>query len=1398
MTNKKETFFLLIIFLSFFCMFFVSSNVLSGEINILSTGNNISISSFNLFTWDDTDIQEDSKTKYSYGSAYLSQGNQKSFNNWNVIFYANVSNSSGIINQENSNCSIRFNETGVFTEWQEMSFNTTRDIWQYNQSFTYKGNLSFQINCSYDGDSLILQDNFIITNTQAYLNNLESGLMPRIYCTEDSLCIYNFSNNVSEDDYNDIIVYTSGVNTTFSSDLYELNSSQGVLTINATNDSHCGSGNFEIEIKDSGNLDSEGVKYSGFLPITIDVVNDLPIILNLSDSIEINESNSLISLEFEGYDEEGSYPLNYSIQFLNCSLASWSNRIDALTGENNCTFFSYQSSGDNLLSLLINASNDFVGVYNVSLGVYENHEDNGSSFYNITFNILNMDNSPIFSYVCDNERITSEDSNFSCWINVSDSDEASSFFFYSTPSWFTGNQTVLGVNNVSLLVNLTSSFLNDSYVGNWSINVSVATGENNLTDSRQFWFFIENENDSVFLENVSNQEIYAENWVNLGIEASDDDLYIPSSPGENSYSEELYFSINYKNGSSVDWISIVTGPVIGNLQKSNLSFYTNTSLIYNSPHELNLTVRDKNNFSIDSQLFNISVNSNNPPEFNCSFNFSCTEDEICYIDLRQNVSDSDGDTPLQFSYINYSYFPSFNLTNDGIISLVPGDLDIGFQIISINVTDGKSPVVETFYFNISNINDDPFIISPVTVTVVNLTGGFRVIQNNSFNLSEGENITIQMEIRDDDFKIRQKGYYNESHSINVSIIGPNTELLNFSRTNQVEDDLSRTFWQTIFSPVKADNGNYTLVIYATDSLNESSNLSYINFSIFETFHLPSLSGLVNYSSAIGREFYLKFNATDLEDGNSYYNNTFYFSLINLSQRNLLNSTNFNSTTGELNISLNSTSGGSYSYRVYVNDSYNMSSYYDFWIFVYDLPVITLPVENQNFSSEENSTISIASAVNHSVGDNLTYIFYFNEQGRDIKNDSGNNSLVNLTFSTRFTDESYGELRNLTLLVFPSNSQLVNSQLVNSSINLLVNITHKNSLLSQTANISNISSGSPYILYLGDYFEDYDASDSNINQSIGFKCNNLSATGDITYSVTNWSDDNTPKIIFSSTKNATEQFNITAYELDLLNSSAITTEISTMSFFVNLTFNSTSSSSSETGSGSGSSRSSSVVKYVSIKILFSNGLIRMLDDYMEIPFEVKNTGTVTLESINLTEDLFLGDLISEDINLSLSNYFIPKLEANKSENITLSLSAKSDKEGSYKILISAIVKNPKFTDNGEIRIELKRMTLSELENSLIFAEEMIKNNPPCLEITEIVKNARKFFESGDISNAGYEIAKAIESCEKLIAWGGAKRVSSNLNFIGYSFIGIILMVFLFWTVAYVYNRVRFNNYKNNLY
>jgi hypothetical protein len=1235
--------------------------------------------------------------------------------------------------------------------------------------------------------------------------------------TEDTPYYHNLTINVTDYDSSmtfaidtdeNVVWNGSSVNYSMVSSWIILNETTGNLTIYATHDNS--TGNFSIPIQVYNGTSS----YGDFFYFNISPVNDKPYFINLSN--QTLDAASQITYEFNVSDEETNTPYNLTINFTACNVAEWSTRnCSNSTGWElfNSSYWDFDQTTGRWNLTFTPAKND-VGNYTINVSVTDNSSlGNQTNWTLVNFTVRNVNVAPSFTYSCTNERNATEDVLFNCLINATDEDETSALTFTlnQAPGGFLFNNSLSEIAvssgaetgfNASANISFTA---NDTMVGNWSINVSVADsdGDNPQTTSTVFWFFINNTEDAVSLGNIANQTVY-EN-ITLNVTGYDDDLWVGSTnSSQKSFKNENLTFFTNESWVTVESVSSINGNnyTIATL-KINYDFVENNGTI-NYSVLVNVTDGAGN---VANKTLNISINTDQPPVWNSTLSdvvlVSLTEDTEFSYNVSLNVSDADNDI-LTFYYVNNSEeFCSLNSTTfnstSGLINFTPTDCDVGSHNVTIIAGDGYINRSKEFSFSILNIEDTP-VISGL---------------NPSYLVSEESEQTITFTVYDDDFLIpsgQRASYYNESLNPNTTItnltIVTTAVFFNFTLAVAPSAGTNNSVFSTTFTPDGVNVGNYTITINITDT---GGNYSSSDFALNITAvgDAPILASLSNQSLTVNDSILLDINSTDEEDGEDSSGELTYSLNFTLGTDFIgSNETIFNTTTGILNFSFNSTYAGEYHINVTVNDSTGLNDSQEFRIYVYGMPNITSPISGYIFNWTENVTadsfdINVSYAINNT---NLTYVFYsdqivysnftnYNYTNLTLDNASlRNTTYFNWTQETNlswnmtpdYSDETYGFLKNMTLVVFnPDYPQL------NNTINWSLNINHTNENISFSGYIPDkgpISAGTAIEINLSSYFSDADYFDKTLNQTVNFTMSTVSGDGFVAAgsSFSGWI------LSLNSPVAATDVVRITAFEHNSTNFSIW--NASSNDFQVEVV-PATTTTVTRTGGGGGTSK----LKHYSLKLIVPQDIIISDQNYIDVPFSVENNGQVNLIGINLSSTVSFENKFSEDLSITFDDGYIDELEFGQSENFSMRIYANTQRSGKYRATIQAEVKSPMFSDWAEFIIDLRETNETEAEQILIFTEKLIADNSECLELTELLKLAEQTFNSGDYAESLLRSREVVEACEDAIEANEQIRYADGV--VGQTFYYAsfaTLSIFFIGLVFYIYKRVRFNKSKINEY
>ena len=131
---------------------------------------------------------------------------------------------------------------------------------------------------------------------------------------------------------------------------------------------------------------------------------------------------------------------------------------------------------------------------------------------------------------------------------------------------------------------------------------------------------------------------------------------------------------------------------------------------------------------------------------------------------------------------------------------------------------------------------------------------------------------------------------------------------------------------------------------------------------------------------------------------------------------------------------------------------------------------------------------------------------------------------------------------------------------------------------------------------------------------------------------------------------------------------------------------------------------------------------------------------------------------------------------------------TDEIGTFEVTVNASVKDPKYTDWGKFYLTVKEG--DTIREKLLFTEEFIVANPECIELTELINEAFKFFDAGQADLAIKRADEVINACKDAIVQPGKIRFRDKIGRDIYLYLFVAVgVVFTFGVVFYFYRRIK---------
>ncbi|MEM2121311.1 MAG: hypothetical protein QXU20_01460 [Candidatus Woesearchaeota archaeon] len=856
-------------------------------------------------------------------------------------------------------------------------------------------------------------------------------------------------------------------------------------------------------------------------------------------------------------------------------------------------------------------------------------------------------------------------------------------------------------NFPSLRINQTTGIMNFSLTkcdsGNHTVTI-IIKDVYNASNSSTFNFEVINIPEPPVLEDLSNMHTRINKTFSILIKAQDNDL---ACPGDN-----LNFMINSTYGGLFSITNInSTGNFI-----ANFSAYSETIGNYS----INITVIDSYGLQ-DSVSINFSFTENHPPEINEDTIIANASQNFTYI---LNISDYDNDD-LIINY--YTEITNFYMNEQGLINFTPLLNETGIHILYVNVSDSIVLVEKNITFIITTPNNPP------------------ILNVSDMNATAGINFNYQVIAYDED---------NDSLNFTYNFIG--LEITNFFMN-------SSGFIN--FTPLDSEVGVYSLNITVSDGKSNTSKI--INFTILWQNHNPQIIAYSPIIAETNESESLIFNVTiydtDLYFGDSI-NTIWYVDGIGFNSTSTFVIGNY--TYAIFNYTPGYCDSGNHNITIFAYDSYGNSTYNSWNVSVNNknrVPVFGIKTL-KSISDFSNSITSNVTISNNSItlynNDNCSGCYNYSDFGYvqvlvDFRADNTNyNQIVfgriiisgdisnytNMILETRssydnITWSSWTLQQNNSIITSPSNRFLelrINLSTTNNSITPIINNITLEYFISNLTIKENIN---PWWINLNYFFFDEDmicgddnlTFDSSLNSILGINIVN----GLVQLQPTR---DGIADIYFIARDSYNETSTSNTIRITIENVEQITPQ----TIYVG-------------GGTSSTIKEKYVDKPYSQNIIFPLEATIYQNDTILIPLEIVNTGNETLEEI------FLEAFCERPVSMSFTkNNFekIPKDSKERTELIVVSYKTYP----SYEIIVKAKVKKPSFEDSAKIlinSIELGKESEKEFNTKITFTRDLLRENPECLELNELLNKAEEYIKNKDYEKANALIESTVRACKYLL-------------------------------------------------
>jgi hypothetical protein len=678
----------------------------------------------------------------------------------------------------------------------------------------------------------------------------------------------------------------------------------------------------------------------------------------------------------------------------------------------------------------------------------------------------------------------------------------------------------------------------------------------------------------------------------------------------------------------------------------------------------------------------------------------------------------------------------FNITSStGLISFTPTNAQVGTYNVNITLSDdgglstSKLLSIEVITNNAPSLSLSNYSCNEDSLCYINLSASDL----------EGDNITF------------------ESNNTAVFNITKNSSTLNTAYVN--------------YTPMQSDVGNYSINITATDKRGAKTN-QIISFNVNNTNDAP----VFNYflfpdpiveTHTVAFTFYATDEDYQMED--SYENLT--FSDVNITGKDLFDVVTLTNASGVNYAGITFTpaqgEAGFYEVNITVTDYYGINATVtkNFTIRPKSNPpnITSISPFGSPYSSVTNFSFTNTSNYNNSItyisfseNRSVTYNATVTDDDTSVNNliyrwyVNGVSSSTNSYLTQNYDFFSSGS-KNITLVVNDTDYE-------SSSWTWMVTVNDLNRAPKLITNLRNLTVNGTenfggYLLQEGSNVRFIDPDDDlNSNDEIdGSESSSLSYTvSSCSYATITIIDDSI-KITPSSIGSCNVYFNATDGQESIV-SNVVNINITG----VPPATSSTQSDSTDTGGGGGGGGgSSSIIVPINrkddtpktLEIVVPSAVTIYEGGNVSVPLQLKNNWETAIEEISLSASFNS----SGNLSYYFQQDFIESLPVDSTLNTNLIIQNYRFGEN-LELTVTAAAKNPETNDSALVLINSLESSSDgrDVETKVTFAQDLLNENPECLELNELLAKAQELIEEGNRVEAAKIVDGVIEGCKYLVS------------------------------------------------
>jgi len=191
-----------------------------------------------------------------------------------------------------------------------------------------------------------------------------------------------------------------------------------------------------------------------------------------------------------------------------------------------------------------------------------------------------------------------------------------------------------------------------------------------------------------------------------------------------------------------------------------------------------------------------------------------------------------------------------------------------------------------------------------------------------------------------------------------------------------------------------------------------------------------------------------------------------------------------------------------------------------------------------------------------------------------------------------------------------------------------------------------------------------------------------------------------------------------------------------------------SSSSPPGGGGGGGGGAVATKEISINIIIPSTISLTKTGKTEFSITLENDGDVDFKDVSISGYL-LGNSEPMNASVTFDTGFIKLFEQGKTETLLVTTFIEDPEILFYEVVINVTSKTPVYNNYNKVFIHFLAKDQTSVVKIIAFTESIINENVECVELMDMLEDAKVELAAGNLEEANNKAQAAMEACKRTI-------------------------------------------------